>query len=80
MQGKACAVTGGANGIGRAIAARLAEAGARVAIGDIDEAAADRAAESIGRGAIGLALDVSDEGSFARFLDAAAEAHGPSMC
>ena len=76
LQGKACAVTGGANGIGRAIAAELAEAGALVAIGDIDEAGADRAAQSVGRGAVGLALDVSDEGSFTRFLDAAAEAHG----
>jgi NAD(P)-dependent dehydrogenase (short-subunit alcohol dehydrogenase family) len=77
LHGKACAVTGGANGIGRAIASALAAAGARVAIGDIDEAAARREAESIGGGAIGLALDVSDEVSFTSFLDAAAKEHGP---
>ena len=77
LKGKACAVTGGANGIGRAIAASLVGAGAKVAIGDIDAAAAEEAAKSIGGGAIGLALDVSDEASFTGFLDAAAAEHGP---
>jgi NAD(P)-dependent dehydrogenase (short-subunit alcohol dehydrogenase family) len=71
------AVTGGANGIGRAVAASLAEAGARVAIGDLDAAAAEAAADSIGGATIGLPLDVGDEESFTRFLDAAAERHGP---
>jgi NAD(P)-dependent dehydrogenase (short-subunit alcohol dehydrogenase family) len=71
------AVTGGANGIGLAIATGLAQAGARVAIGDIDATAAEEAAASIGRGAIGLPLDVSDEDSFKAFLDAAEEEHGP---
>jgi len=51
-------VTGGATGIGLAIAGRLAQAGVRVAIADLDGAGADRAAGDIGAGAIGMAIDV----------------------
>ena len=38
VQGHVAMVTGAANGIGRAIAERLAEEGAKVALGDIDGA------------------------------------------
>jgi NAD(P)-dependent dehydrogenase (short-subunit alcohol dehydrogenase family) len=71
------AVTGGAHGIGRAIAERFANAGARVAIGDLDAEAAHAAATAIGAGAIGAALDVTDEEGFAAFLDATEHRHGP---
>jgi NAD(P)-dependent dehydrogenase (short-subunit alcohol dehydrogenase family) len=71
------AVTGGAHGIGRAIAQQFARAGARVAIGDIDVTAAQTLAAEIGGGAIGVALDVTDGDAFAAFLDAAEESHGP---
>ena len=54
LKGKRAIVTGGATGIGFAIAARLAEAGVRVAIADLDGAAARAAAEKIG----GLAGDI----------------------
>ena len=77
LAGAAAAITGGANGIGLAIARQLSWAGARVAIGDIDAEAAEAAARSIGGDAIGLHLDVSDEESFAGFLDAAEDRHGP---
>ena len=70
------AVTGGANGIGRAIAERFARAGALVAIGDIDADAAARAAAPFGDRACGLALDVTDSAAFASFLDAAEQRHG----
>jgi NAD(P)-dependent dehydrogenase (short-subunit alcohol dehydrogenase family) len=66
IEGLTVAVTGGANGIGRAIAARFAGAGARVTIGDVDVTAADV-----------LPLDVSDREAFAAFLDAAEQRHGP---
>lgn len=54
-------VTGGAEGIGLAIARALAQAGHRVTIADLDGAkAADRAAE-LGTGHRGIACDVTDE-------------------
>jgi NAD(P)-dependent dehydrogenase (short-subunit alcohol dehydrogenase family) len=75
--GASVAVTGGAHGIGRAIAQHFARAGARVAIGDLDGEAALSAASEIGAGAFGMALDVADRGAFTSVLDAAEEAHGP---
>ncbi|MDE2364673.1 MAG: SDR family NAD(P)-dependent oxidoreductase, partial [Hyphomicrobiales bacterium] len=44
LKGQAAVVTGGAQGIGRAVAARLAESGARVALWDRDEPLAARTA------------------------------------
>jgi NAD(P)-dependent dehydrogenase (short-subunit alcohol dehydrogenase family) len=78
----AVVVTGGAHGIGRAIAERFAYEGARVAIGDVDAEAARAAAAAIGGGAIGGgaiggAMDVTDGEGFAAFLDAAELRHGP---
>jgi short-subunit dehydrogenase len=70
-------VTGGGDGIGRAIALRLAAAGARVAIGDRDVAAAEAVAREIGADAFAFELDISDRDAFAAFLDAAEERHGP---
>jgi short-subunit dehydrogenase len=77
LEGVPAAVTGGARGIGRAIAERLAHAGARVTVGDIDADEAQAAAGAIGEGAVAMALDVSDADRFAAFLDASEEAHGP---
>jgi NAD(P)-dependent dehydrogenase (short-subunit alcohol dehydrogenase family) len=71
------AITGGAHGIGRAIAQQFARAGARVAIGDLDGDAARAAAGELGEGAIGVGLDVTDRDAFAAFLDATEESHGP---
>jgi NAD(P)-dependent dehydrogenase (short-subunit alcohol dehydrogenase family) len=71
------AVTGGAHGIGRAIAEQFARAGGRVAIGDLDGDAAQTAAAEIGGRAIGVGLDVTVGDSFAAFLDAAEQSHGP---
>lgn len=59
LSGKVAIVTGGAMGIGFAIASRLASAGAKVLVADKDAAAAAAAAEKIGGAAI--ATDVSDE-------------------
>ncbi len=71
------AVTGGGHGIGRAIALHLSRAGARVAIGDRDVAAAEAVAEQIGSGAFAADLDVADPERFASFIDAAEQRHGP---
>ncbi|WP_030517488.1 SDR family NAD(P)-dependent oxidoreductase [Nocardia sp. NRRL WC-3656] len=63
MSGRTAIVTGGASGIGGAIARRLAAGGSPVAVFDVDGAAADLAAREIGEAggkAIGVAVDVSD--------------------
>lgn len=75
-QGMVVAVTGGAGGIGAATAARLARAGARVAVGDLDGGAAARTAEGL-PGAIGLPLDVTDPDSYRAFLAEVRERLGP---
>ncbi len=77
LTGKVVAITGGARGIGRATAAALIAQGARVAIGDIDVALAERTASELGAGTVGLALDVTDRASFADFLDAVETSVGP---
>ncbi len=59
FQGAVAVVTGGAGGIGRALAARLTAEGSRVAIVDLDRASAEEAAAAL-PGAIGLAADVGD--------------------
>jgi len=62
LTGKVAIVTGAAQGIGRAIASRLAHEGAKVALADIQLDAAERAAAELcatGATAIALALDVS---------------------
>lgn len=53
-------VTGGAQGIGRAVAERLASSGAKVAIWDLDAGMAAQTASEIGQGAAGYGVDVTD--------------------
>jgi 3-oxoacyl-[acyl-carrier protein] reductase len=60
LEGKVALVTGGGSGIGRAIARRFAEEGARVAVNDIRKDAAERTAGEIGGGAWPIAADVAD--------------------
>jgi NADP-dependent 3-hydroxy acid dehydrogenase YdfG len=77
LAGQVVAITGGARGIGRATAAALIAQGARIAIGDIEAPLAERTAEELGAGTIGLALDVTDRASFAAFLDEVERRLGP---
>jgi NAD(P)-dependent dehydrogenase (short-subunit alcohol dehydrogenase family) len=53
-------VTGAGSGIGEVIATRLAKAGARVAVADIDESLAQSVAAKIGGRTFGLQLDVTN--------------------
>ena len=62
LEGKIAIVTGGGAGIGEAIALRLAEEGADVVIGDVDETAAQAVAdqiEALGRRAAAVRTDVT---------------------
>jgi NAD(P)-dependent dehydrogenase (short-subunit alcohol dehydrogenase family) len=77
LNGKVVAITGGGRGIGRAIAQSLAREGARVAIGDLDQASAEAAAAAIGGDAVGLGLDVTDHAGFTAFLDEVEQRLGP---
>ncbi len=72
LNGKVVAITGAARGIGRATAAACVGAGMRVAIGDLDEAAANSAAAELGGDTVAVTLDVTDRSSFAAFLDSVA--------
>jgi short-subunit dehydrogenase len=71
------AITGAARGIGRATASALVDAGARVAIGDLDGELAGSVAAELGANTIGLDVDVSDAAAFSRFLDTTEQQLGP---
>jgi NADP-dependent 3-hydroxy acid dehydrogenase YdfG len=68
--GRTAAITGGARGIGRAIAAAALARGMNVVIGDVDIDTARATAAQLGSGVRAYELDVTDEVSFASFLDA----------
>ncbi|MEU4321504.1 SDR family oxidoreductase [Nocardia fluminea] len=77
LAGATIAITGAARGIGLATAKAFVEAGAYVALGDLDEALAVHAAAELGDHAMGHALDVTDKTSYAAFLAAVDRWHGP---
>ena len=63
LQGKVAIVTGAAQGIGRASAVMMAEAGAAVVVADLNHAGADAVAGEViasGGAAIGISVDVSE--------------------
>lgn len=77
LAGKVVLITGAARGIGRAIATRFAEEGARVAIADVDAEGAAATAGAIGRGAIGVGMDVTDGAQIRAAVAATVERLGP---
>ena len=74
VTGQAAVVTGGGSGLGAATAVHLARAGARVAVLDINFAAAQTVAAEIG--GVAVACDVADADGAAAALAAARDAHG----
>ena len=75
LDGKVAVVTGGASGIGAAIAEAYAAKGASVAILDLTEDAAQSQAAAIGTGARAFACDVTDATSVHRTVDAVVAAN-----
>ncbi|MCS4504992.1 Sorbitol dehydrogenase [wastewater metagenome] len=69
LDNKVAIVTGGATRIGRAVAAALCEAGARVTLADIDTDGGESAAQAIGNGARFIATDVTDDEAIRRCVD-----------
>ena len=79
VENQVAVVTGAAHGLGRAIALRLAEEGARLALGDIDGTALDHTVADIvatGGQAFGVVGDVTDEEPAARLIASTVERYG----
>lgn len=79
LAGKTAIVTGGASGIGRAIALRFAAEGARVMVADLRQDACDRVAAEIaaaGGRAAARAVDVTDKAQCDSLVEAAAREFG----
>jgi 3-oxoacyl-[acyl-carrier protein] reductase len=79
LEGKVAIITGAARGIGLAIAKKLAEAGAAVALVDIRSGDAEDAARGLreaGHQAVGLAADVTDQAQVRSMVQAVLEQWG----
>ncbi|MGI9512717.1 MAG: SDR family NAD(P)-dependent oxidoreductase [Anderseniella sp.] len=77
LAGQVAVVTGGAQGIGLAVAQALAKAGAKTALWDMDGQLAGKAAGELGGEAAGFAADVTDETAIAAALADTEKALGP---
>jgi NAD(P)-dependent dehydrogenase (short-subunit alcohol dehydrogenase family) len=75
VAGKHVVVTGGANGIGAAMARRFANEGARVVVADLDEA--QLMAVAAETGGLGVPTDVRHEHQIAALVAAAEDHYGP---
>lgn len=75
VENRVAIVTGGARGIGRAIARKLDAEGAAVAVADLNAAGAEEAAAELERG-MAIAVDVSEPDSVAAMVKAVLDEHG----
>ena len=76
LDGRTAIVTGASSGIGRATAAALVAAGARVALGARRVERVEEVAAALGEGHLAAALDVTDPASSRAFVEAAARELG----
>jgi NAD(P)-dependent dehydrogenase (short-subunit alcohol dehydrogenase family) len=76
LAGRVVLVTGAASGIGEATARRLSEEGARLALVDIQGAALEAVAESLGSSAVAIVADLLDDSAADSVVEAAISAFG----
>jgi NAD(P)-dependent dehydrogenase (short-subunit alcohol dehydrogenase family) len=76
LAGRRALVTGGASGIGRATVRRFVAEGARVAVGDLNEAGLAALAEELGDAVATRRCDVTEEAEVEALADAAVEGFG----
>jgi NAD(P)-dependent dehydrogenase (short-subunit alcohol dehydrogenase family) len=82
LRDKVAVIAGGAGGIGTAASVRLAEEGAAVVVGDLNEGAAEEVAAGIsaaGGQAVAVRVDISDDASVAALFTTAVATYGGSM-
>lgn len=77
LENKVALVTGGAMGLGAACVRLFVEAGAKVAIADVNDEAGQQLAAEIGENAIFVHLDVSKEGEWISAVKTTEDAFGP---
>jgi len=76
LEGKTALVTGGATLIGAAVVRALHDAGANVAVADVDAEGGGRLAQELGERVLFSATDITDDDQVAAFVAAAAERFG----
>ena len=76
LEGRVAAISGSSRGIGLAVARAFLAEGAKVAINSRDPAVADRVAEELGAGAVGVGADVSTEAGAKALVGGTIEALG----
>jgi len=76
VKGKVALITGGASGLGRQAARRLAEEGARVVVTDLNEVGGAAVAEELGDSGLFIAHDVTKETDWVRVVQASLDKFG----